>query len=77
MRKTKFMKMIEIEEAEKMDELNKGDVFLYGTSLIAQKQNKTVGQSISYFQIIQKEGSRIEYTPIFDYMEKDREGEEI
>lgn len=80
MRKTEFMRMKEIEDAiedaEKMDELEKGDIFLYGKSLIAQKQTKIVGQSISYFQIIKKEGSRVEYTPIFDYMEEDIKGDE-
>ncbi len=74
MRKTEFMRLLEIDHGseEKMDDLKIGDNFIYGKSLIAQKQNKVVGESISYFQIIQKEGSRVEYTPIFDYMEEDK-----
>ena len=75
MRRTEFMRMKEIEDKkeEEMDELEKGDYFLYGKNLIAQKQNKIVGQQISYFEVIDKKShGGIEYTPIFDIIEEDR-----
>jgi hypothetical protein len=69
------MEIVKDKETE-MDELNVGDYFLYGTSVIAQKQNKVIGDSISYFKIIDKKShGGVEYIPVFDYMEKDK-GEE-
>ncbi len=78
MKKTVFMKMLEIEKGkeEKIDELKIGDYFLYGNSVIGQKQNKTVGQSLSYFEVINKKNGSVEYAPVFDYMEKDLVAEE-
>ena len=78
MRKTMFMKMLEIERGkeEKIDELEIGDYFLYGNSVIGQKQNKIVGQSISYFKVVNKRNSSVEYAPVFDYMIQDRMAEE-
>jgi hypothetical protein len=64
------------ENEKKMHDLNVGDYFLYGTTTIAQKETKKVGQAITYYEVIDKSHGRIEYTPIFDYMEKDK-GEEI
>lgn len=77
MRKTDFMRLPEYtnENEKEMKGLNVGDNFLYGINLIGQKQNKTIGQPISYYQIISKSDTGVEYTPIFDYMEKDK-GEE-
>jgi hypothetical protein len=73
MKKFDFIKMKEIEEEKDMDQLNIGDWFLYGKSLIAQKENKIVGQAISYYEIVDvdKSHSRVEYKPVFDYMEED------
>lgn len=71
MKKFDFIKMKEIEEEKDMDQLNIGDWFLYGRSLIAQKENKIVGQAISYYEIVDKSHNRVEYKPVFDYMEED------
>jgi len=54
-----------------MDKLELGDFFLYGRSVIMQKQNKQAGDSISFYQVIEKEGSSVSYAPVFDYMEED------
>ena len=77
MRKTEFNRLPEFtNETEKgTNDLNIGDNFLFGVNMIGQKQNKTIGQAISYYQVISKSEHGIEYTPIFDYMEKDK-GEE-
>lgn len=64
-----FKRMLEIEEEKDMDKLNVGDDFLYGKNVIAQKANKGVGESITYYRIVSKTDNGVEYTPIFDYME--------
>jgi hypothetical protein len=66
-----WKKMIEITEEEEMDKLEVHDYFLYGTNMIAQKQNKKIGQEISYFVVMNKNGRHIEYGPVFDMLEKD------
>ena len=71
MRQADWKKLIEITEETKMDELEVHDYFLYGTSMIAQKQSKKVGQEISYYQVMSKNGRHIEYGPVFDLLEKD------
>lgn len=63
-----FKRMKEIDEEKEMDKLNVGDDFLYGKNVIAQKANKSVGESITYYRVISKNKNRIEYTTIFDYM---------
>jgi len=39
--------------------------------MINQKQTKKVGQEISYYEIIGKDGRHCEYAPVFDILEKD------
>lgn len=65
----KFKRMKEITEEKDMNKLEIGDDFLYGTNVIAQKANKSVGESITYYRVISKNKNGIEYTPMFDYME--------
>lgn len=76
MKKLEFVKMLEILEEKNMDELELGDFFLYGINTIGQKANKVVGDSITYFTVIDKKPNGIEYTPVFDYLERDK-GEEL
>jgi hypothetical protein len=54
-----------------MKYLRKYDRFLYGSSMISQKEGKDVGQEITYFEVIKNEGLNIEYKPIYDRLEKD------
>jgi len=73
MRRNEFIRLPDIEEESDMDKLNIGDHFLYGRNVINQKQDKEVGESITYYEIVvNNEHGRIEYTPIYDYMEKDK-----
>lgn len=67
-----FKKMTEITEEEDMQKLKVGDDFLYGKNVIAQKSNKSVGESITYYRVISKTKAGVEYTPIFDYMEESK-----
>lgn len=76
MRKLDFMRLPEIEKEKEMDKFEVGEKFLYGKNVIAQKTNKEVGQSITYYEILRKLDNGVEYIPIFDYMEEDK-GEEI
>jgi len=71
MKISEFQKLAECEEEKEMDKLELGDFFLYGRSVIMQKQNKQAGDSISFYQVIEKEGSSVSYAPVFDYMEED------
>ncbi len=71
MRVSEFQKLPECEEEKEMDKLDLGDFFLYGKSVIMQKQNKQAGDSISYFQVIETEGSSVSYAPVFDNLEED------
>lgn len=77
MRKFEFSKLPEYnsENEDNMNELEVGDNFLFGISVISQKQNKQVGHAITYYQVVRKWGNGIEYTPIFDYLENDYKGE--
>jgi hypothetical protein len=76
MRKLDFVRLPEIEKEKDMDKFEVGERFLYGSNTIAQKTNKEVGQSITYYEVLRKTHNGIEYIPIFDYMEEDK-GEEI
>ena len=76
MKKTQFVRMLEIAEEKNMDNLEVGDFFLYGTSVIGQKQNKQIGDSITYYQVVDKKPKGIEYAPVFDYLERDKGEEE-
>jgi len=72
MKKAIFQKLKEIEQEKDMNDLYVGENFLYGKSVIAQKQNKQEGQPISYYQVIEKNGeSGITYIPIYDTLEED------
>ena len=64
------------ESKENMNDLKMGDYFLYGKSVIAQKETKKIGDSISYYEVISKSRNGIEYVPIFDYMEEDDKEED-
>jgi hypothetical protein len=75
MRNSEFIRMRCIEESENLKDLELGEHFLYGSRVIAQKTTKKIGDSISYFEVIavNEETGNIEYTPVFDYLKKDRE----
>ncbi len=72
MNKYKWLRLKEIEDPLKM-RLKKGEQFLYGVSMLAQKDTKKVGQQITYFEILnsKNEGKDIEYIQMFDVLEED------
>jgi len=74
MLKSVFMKLPELKDEDDITKLKIGDRFLYGRSVINQKQDKKDGSTLTYFEVISKSQNGIEYTPIYDYMEK---GEEL
>lgn len=67
---TEFKRLKTFENEDDLNELEIGDRFLYGTSIIQQKESKGEGQPITYYEVIGKSHNGIEYTPIYDYMEK-------
>ena len=67
-----FQRLKEMEEEKDMNDLDIGEFFLYGKNVISQKQMKEVGQPISYYQVIEKNGvSGVSYTPVYDTLEED------
>ncbi len=75
MRLTEFLKLKELEEEEDMNDLKEGDIFLYGRNVIGQKQNKNIGDAISYYKVVAIAGKDVSYAPVFDSLEEDREKE--
>lgn len=47
-----------------------GHIFLEGENMIAQKQTKNVGDSITYFEIIEITESGYEYVARYETLEK-------
>ena len=72
MRQTEFQKLRDIEEEEEMNDLREGDFFLYGKSVISQKQHKLIGDAISYYQVVAIVGKDVSYVPVFDNLEEDK-----
>ena len=72
MNKYHWLRLKEVEDPIKMV-LQKGDKFLYGSHMIAQKDTKKIGEQITYFEVInsEKEGKNIEYVQIFEMLEED------
>ena len=71
MRMMIFQRLPEITNESQMKGLRKYDRFLYGATMIEQKEAKDVGQEITYFEVIRNEGLNIEYKPVYDRLEKD------
>lgn len=71
MKVTEFQKMSVIEEEDEMNDLKEGDFFLYGNSVVAQQQHKSVGDEISYYKVIAKIGKNVSYAPVFDILKAD------
>ena len=71
MRQSIFIRLKEIIDEEQMKILKKYDRFVYGPSMILQKETKEVGQQITYYEIISNDGLNTEYTPLYDVLEKD------
>ena len=60
-----------IEDISENNNLKIGDYFLYGSSMVNQKEAKQVGEEISYYMVLNKKNKNIEYTIKFDVL---REG---
>jgi hypothetical protein len=72
MRRQEFSRIPEFEDLDDTSGLNVGDRFLYGINVRGQKQNKRDGEEVCYYQVISKSNAGIEYTPVFDVLEKDK-----
>ena len=70
MTKYQWLRMRVVEDLSNA-KLLKDEIFLYGTAMIGQKDNKEVGQQITYFRVIRQEDKNIEYTEVFDVLEED------
>lgn len=71
MKKHKWLRLKQIEEEDDLSKLRLNDFFLTGDAVIGQLEIKVVGDQITYYKIIKKEGKNIEYTSIFDILEED------
>lgn len=71
MKETEFKKLPEIGDVYIAgNKLKKGDFFLYGNHMISQKETKKIGDKITYYKLKRLGGSNIEYTPVYDVLEK-------
>ncbi len=72
MNKYIWLRLKEVEELLTVT-LEEGQNFLYGKSVIAQKDGKKIGDQITYFKVLksENEGKNIEYTQVFDVLEED------
>jgi len=72
MNKYQWLRLKEIEDPLKM-RLNKDDLFVYGTTMIAQKDMKKIGEQIVYYKVLKSsnEGKNLEYIQVFDVLEED------
>lgn len=67
------LRIINFNDPKDKRKLKKGDKFLYGKNMISQKENKKIGDDISYFQIIDvKKGGNIEYVLKNDILEEEK-----
>jgi len=71
MKKYKWLKLKRIEEDGDETKLRLNDLFLSGGAVVAQIENKVIGDQITYYKIIKKENNSIEYETIFDILEED------
>ena len=69
MKNNLFQSLPEIEELDKVD-LSIGDKFLYGESLIDQKYDKEVGDTITYYEVVDKSENNIRYIMKMEKLEK-------
>ena len=70
MRKHRWSRIKKIEEDD-MSKLRINELFLAGDAVVAQLESKNVGDNITYYKVIKKQGNNIEYIPVFDILEED------
>lgn len=71
MRLSFFQKIPAIENESDILKLRKYDRFLYGTSMIDQRQTKEIGQQITYYEVIKVDGNKVEYKPVYDIIDSE------
>ena len=77
MKKMDFARLKELDDDMDMSGMKVGDKFLYGKNIISQKSSKEVGQPITYYEVIEKEGSNAVFMPIYDILQEDiKDGQE-
>ena len=52
-----------------VEKLHIGDKFLYGPRMIAQIENKKIGEEISYYQVYNIKSNSVEYGLKFDILQ--------
>lgn len=77
MKKSEFIRLPDYEDESEFADLQVGDKFLMGRNVCGQKEHKKHGESIAYYEVINKTNIGIEYAPIYDYLDDDTtKGEE-
>lgn len=69
MKINEWMRLKEV-EGTNTDEIRIGELFLMGEKIIAQKDDKVIGQEITYYKLLNKKENSIEYVPIYDRLEE-------
>lgn len=71
MKKARWSRIKQIGEDDDLLSLRVNDIFLTGNTVIGQLENKIVGDEISYYKIIKKNKTNVEYIMIFDIIQED------
>ena len=66
MKANKWLKIRIVEDIEK-ENFKIGDVFLFGSAIIEQRETKKIGDKITYYRVT---GQNIQYTPIIEKLEE-------
>lgn len=69
MKKTEFIKLREVEDL-KTESFELNENFLFGDLMIKQKFEKTEGQDVTYFKVVEKRSkTHMRYIPITEKLE--------
>ncbi len=65
----KFSGLVEFENVTS-EKLKVGDVFLYGKRMIEQKENKNIGDIITFYRVLNiGDTGNVEYIPVYEKLE--------
>lgn len=66
-----FKRFQQLKEVDKftLDNLEEGEYFLMGESMIEQKHKKKPGKVVVFYQVIKKQNKRVSYRQVFEKLE--------
>ena len=70
MKANEWIRLKEITDETNTEDMKVGDLFLMGTKVIEQRENKIIGDQITYYRLLNKKDKGIEYIAIYDRLEE-------